>query len=73
MEKILFILLGFLLPWTWVISSRLLQQSIATAPYLGCGVAPFGDGNGAITHLEPDILELSEWDLRSSTTNKLIN
>jgi len=29
------ILLGFLLPWTWGISSRLLQQSTATAPYLG--------------------------------------
>ena len=25
----------FLLPWTWGISSRLLQQSTATAPYLG--------------------------------------
>ena len=34
------ILLGFLLPWTWDISSWLLQQSAATAPYLGCGVAP---------------------------------
>ena len=34
------ILLGFLLPWTWGISSRLLQQSAATAPYLGCGAAP---------------------------------
>ena len=29
------ILLGFLLPWAWGISSRLLQQSAATAPYLG--------------------------------------
>ena len=29
------ILLGFLLPWAWVNSSRLLQQSTATAPYLG--------------------------------------
>ena len=28
------ILLGFLLPWTWGISSRLLQQSTAAAPYL---------------------------------------
>ena len=27
------ILLGFLLPWTWGISSRLLQQNAATAPY----------------------------------------
>ena len=29
------ILLGFLLPWVWGISSRLLQQSAAAAPYLG--------------------------------------
>ena len=36
------ILLGFLLPWTWDISSRLLQQSAATAPYLGSRVAPLG-------------------------------
>ena len=34
------VLLGFLLPWTWGISSRLLQQSAATAPYLGPGVSP---------------------------------
>ena len=34
------ILLGFLLPWTWGISSQLLQQSAATAPYLGRGVSP---------------------------------
>ena len=34
------ILLGFLLPWTWVISSWLLQQSAAAAPYLGRGVSP---------------------------------
>ena len=34
------ILLGFLLPWTWGTSSRLLQQSIAAAPYLGRGVSP---------------------------------
>ena len=27
------ILLGFLLPWTWGISSRLLQQSTAAATY----------------------------------------
>ena len=30
-------LLGFLLPWTWGISSWQLQQSRATAPYLGYG------------------------------------
>ena len=34
------ILLGFLLPWTWGISSWLLQQSAAAAPYLGRGVFP---------------------------------
>ena len=34
------VLLVFLLPWMWVISSRLLQQSAAAAPYLGRGVSP---------------------------------
>ena len=34
------VLLGFLLPWMWGISSRLLQQKAATAPYLGRGVSP---------------------------------
>ena len=33
------ILLGFLLPWAWGISSWLLQQSTAIAPYLGRGVS----------------------------------
>ena len=32
------VLLGFLLPWTWGISSWLLEQSAAAAPYLGHGV-----------------------------------
>ena len=36
------VLLGFLLPWTWGISLQLLQQSTATAPYLGRGVSPHG-------------------------------
>ena len=36
------ILLGFLLSWTWGISSWLLQQSAATVPYLGWGVSPHG-------------------------------
>ena len=31
------ILLGFLLSWAWSISSRLLQQSAAVAPYLDEG------------------------------------
>ena len=30
------------LPWKWGISSRLLQQSAAAAPYLGWGVSPHG-------------------------------
>ena len=34
------VLLGFLLPWTWGISSQLLQQIVAAAPYLGWGVSP---------------------------------
>ena len=34
------VLLGFLLPWTWGISSQLLQQSVAAAPFLGRGVSP---------------------------------
>ena len=34
------ILIMFLLPWTWSISSRLLQQRAAAAPYLGWGVSP---------------------------------
>ena len=34
------ILPGFLLPWTWGIFSRLLQQSTAAALYLGYGVVP---------------------------------
>ena len=33
------VLLGFLLPWAWGISSWLLQQSTASAPYLGQGVS----------------------------------
>ena len=31
---------GFLLPWTWGISSRLLQQSAAAAPYMGISSLP---------------------------------
>ena len=34
------VLLGFLLPWVWGMSSRLLQQSATIAPYLGRGVSP---------------------------------
>ena len=34
------VLLGFLLPWAWSISSRLLQQSAAIAAYLGRWVSP---------------------------------
>ena len=35
------VLLGFLLPWRWGISSQLLQQSAAAAPYLGWGLSPY--------------------------------
>ena len=35
-------LLGFLLPCSWDISSRLLQQSAAAAPYLGWSISPHG-------------------------------
>ena len=38
--SVLIILLGFLLPWTWCISSWLLQQSTDAASYLGRRVAP---------------------------------
>ena len=34
------VLLGFLFPWTWGISSRLPQQSAAVAPDLGGGISP---------------------------------
>ena len=34
------VLLGFILPWALGISSQLLQQSAAAAPYLGQGVSP---------------------------------
>ena len=36
------ILLGFLLSWTWNISSQLLQQGAAAAPYLGRGISLHG-------------------------------
>ena len=36
------VLLVFLLLWTWGISSWLVQQSTAPAPYLGRGVSPQG-------------------------------
>ena len=39
------VLLGFLLPWTWGISSWLLQQSAADAPHLGYGLSPHRRGS----------------------------
>ena len=36
------VLLGFVLPWTWGISSQLFQQRAAAGPYLGWGVFPHG-------------------------------
>ena len=38
------VLLGFLLPWMWDISSRLFQQSAATALYFGSGLHARGEG-----------------------------
>ena len=43
------ILLGFLFPWAWGISSWLLQQSTAAAPYLGRGVSPYRYGSWPLT------------------------
>ena len=54
------ILLGFLLPWMWGTSSRLLQQSTATAPYLGRGVSP---------HRCPFWLWTWNWSSRPSCTH----
>ena len=72
-----------LLPWTWCISSRLLQQSAAAAPYLGrgashhgrpsnleCGVAPLG--SPAPAHpllLWPQVKNRKETQLHPSTEN----
>ena len=40
------VLLGFLSPWTWGISSWLLQQSTVTAPYFGRRVNPYCHPSG---------------------------
>ena len=45
------VLLGFLLPWTWGISSGLLQQSTAIAPYLGRVASPDFEREVAISAL----------------------
>ena len=50
------VLLAFLLPRTWGISSRLLQQSAAAAAYLGGGVSLTGappDLEGGVATLSP--------------------
>ena len=58
------ILLGFLLPWTWGFSSWLLQQSEATAIYLGSMVAPlgyciwFGHGEVPLRHTSVLLVQL---------------
>ena len=62
------ILFGFLLPWTWDISSWLLQQSTAAAPDLGHGVATLCH-SCAITPTTPVSL-VQLWALGSITTNK---
>ena len=57
------ILLGFLLPWTWGISSWLLQQSAAAAPYLGRGVSPLGPPElHTGTHTCPTQLHTYKWE-----------
>ena len=50
------ILLGFLLPWAWGISSLLLQQSAAAAPYLGRGVSL----HSCSSKVQPLLLTLDE-------------
>ena len=52
------VLLGFLLPWVWGISSRLLQQSAAIAPYLGRGNAEEAEVEWFYEDLQ-DLLELT--------------
>ena len=52
-------LLGFLLPSTWGISSWLLQQSTAAAPYLGRGVAPLCRSTPAPS--QPTLLSWCFW------------
>ena len=53
------VLLGFLLPSTWGISSWLLQQSTAAAPYLGRGVAPLCGSTPAPS--QPTLLSWCFW------------
>ena len=72
------VLLGFLLPWTWGISSRLLQQSAAAAPYLGRGLSPHGhasaqsiavvDGTGDRSKVQccKEQYCIGTWDVRST-------
>ena len=52
-------LLGFLLPSMWGISSWLLQQSTAAAPYLGRGVAPLRRSTPAPS--QPTLLNWCSW------------
>ena len=60
------VLFGFLLPWAWGISSRLLQQSAATAPYLGRGylltTAPPALEHGVAPFSPPAIL--GDWNAK---------
>ena len=46
------VLPGLLLPWTWGISSRLLQQSAAAAPYLGRGGCVGTGGREELLHVQ---------------------
>ena len=60
------ILLGFLLPWTWGISSRLLQQSTSAAPDLGYGLSPHSCSSWLwlwVISSWPPLLTLDVWYL----------
>ena len=48
--SVLTVLLGFLLPWMWGLSSWLLQQSAAAAPYLSFRVAPLSRARTLSVH-----------------------
>ena len=61
------ILLGFLLPRTWAISSRLLQQSAATAPYLGRGASSHGCPSWPWTWSSSSQLFVTPWTVACQT------
>ena len=73
----------FLLPWAWGISSQLLQQSAAAAPYLGqgylltaappdlaCGVVPLGPPAPLQPRLLGRLAGYNPWGCKESDTTK---